>query len=166
MSDLHCAARILLACPGDAEFEPAPQASSGGSLTRDGREQAGGLGRSLAAARLALVYTAPQSRAVQTAEIVAARTGASVVVREALREGSAVEELHAIVDVHRGETVLVVLPRTAIRATVPALVGLRDDLLGFVPATHCAVVELAADADGWVLRSRVDTPVTAATVEK
>jgi broad specificity phosphatase PhoE len=166
VSDLHCAARILLACPGDAEFEPARPASSGGSLTREGRVQADGLGRSLAAARLALVYTAPQSRAVQTAEIVAGRTGASVAVREGLGERSAVTELDAIVDVHRGETVLVVLPGKAIRATVPALVGLRDDLLDSLPAGHCDVVELAADADGWVLRSRGDDPVAAETPER
>ncbi len=136
MSDLHCAARILLARPGEGEA----------------------LGRSLASERLALVYTAPQSRAVRTAETVAARTGATVVLREALGEGSVVDELDAISDVHRGETVLVVLPGNAIRATVPALVGVHEDYVLSRVAAHGAVVELAADADGWVLRQEERRP--------
>lgn len=143
MSDLHCAARILLACPGEGEA----------------------LARSLASERLALVYTAPQSQAVRTAETVAARTGATVVLRDALGEGSVANELDAISDVHRGESVLVVLPGKAIRATVPALVGVHEDYVVSRVAAPGAVVELAADADGWVLRHRHDDPVADEMVE-
>lgn len=143
MSDLHCAARILLACPGEAEV----------------------LGQSLASERLALVYTAPQPQAVRTADAVAARTGATVVLREVLAEGSVVAELDAISDVHRGETVLVVLPGNAIRATVPALVGVHEDYVVSRMAARGAVVELAADADGWALRHRHDDAVADETVD-
>ena len=61
---------------------------AGGSLTALGRSQAAGLADSLAGERIAHVYASSMSRAVQTAEIVAARLGVGVTVREGLREFS------------------------------------------------------------------------------
>ena len=152
MSDLQCAATILLTSHADA----------------DGDDRA--LARSLREERLALIYTSPTPPAVQTAEVVATETGVPVVVRETLRDAvrrdgpgtdegpdehvraRMVAELETIADAHRGETVLVVTHAGAIRATVPALVGLADDVGGSRSRTGRALLELAADADGWVLR--------------
>jgi broad specificity phosphatase PhoE len=103
--------------------------------------------------RLALVYTSPLPDAVRTAAVVARATGAEVVVRNGLGELSGTEadaqvrarvsdELEAIGDLHRGETVLVVSHADALRTAVP---GEHDWAVG-------AVVELAMDADGWVVR--------------
>ncbi len=58
----------------------------GGSLTLEGRQQAAGLGERLAGRRLAGIWCSDTSRAVQTAEIAAARVGVAVTVRKALRE--------------------------------------------------------------------------------
>jgi broad specificity phosphatase PhoE len=58
----------------------------GGTLTAEGREQAGRLADSLAGHRVAWVWTSDSSRAVQTAEIVAGRLGLTVTTRKALRE--------------------------------------------------------------------------------
>ena len=150
MSDLQCAATILLTPHRDADGE--------------GRA----LARSLREAHLALIYTSPTPPAVQTAEVVAAETGVPVVVRDTLRDGVRRDgpdldeeadeqvrarmraELETIADAHRGETVLVVSHARAIRATLPALVGLADHVRGSRPGP--ALVELAADSDGWVLR--------------
>ena len=143
MSDLHCPARILLAGPGE-------------QLALD---------RSLLDARLALVYTGPSRRTVRTAEAVAARTGVPVVVRDDLHGEAVPAELSALADLHRGETVLVVLPGAAIRSVVTALVALPDGRLASRLPVGDAVVELAADADGWVLRSPVDQPGGVETVD-
>ncbi len=58
----------------------------GGSLTAEGRRQAECLAEAMAGRRLAAVWCSDISRAVQTAEIVAAATGVAVTVRKALRE--------------------------------------------------------------------------------
>lgn len=86
MSDLQCAATLLLARNGEAAYETEAPTDDGGSLTPLGREQARELGESLGDARLATIYTSTMSGAVQTAEIVAGVTGAPVMVREGLRE--------------------------------------------------------------------------------
>ena len=124
MSDLQCAATLLLARSGEV--------SADGGLTPRGRDQAYALGRSLGDRRLAMVYTSGLEPAAQTAAIVHAETGVAVVVRDGLDDGS-VAELEALADLHRGETVLVVT-------------GARDE------RDRCTVVEVAIDADGWAAR--------------
>lgn len=86
MSDLQCAARLFVARHGEAEYESPLLGDFGGSLTAAGRRQARELAESLAGERIARIWTSPMARAVQTAEIVAARLGVDVVVREGLRE--------------------------------------------------------------------------------
>lgn len=86
MSDLQCAARVFVARHGEAEYETDLLHDLGGSLTSRGREQSRLLAASLVDERIARIWSSPMSRAVQTAEIVAARLGVDVVVREGLRE--------------------------------------------------------------------------------
>lgn len=86
MSDLQCAATLVVARHGDAEYAESWFSDEGGSLTAAGRAQAERLAESLAARRVARVWTSDTSRAVQTAEIVAGRLGVGVVVRKPLRE--------------------------------------------------------------------------------
>ena len=136
MSDLQCAATLLLAAHGDATYD-------GGLLTPLGSDQAHALGRGLRGARLAGIYASDLAQAVQTAEIVAAETGVPVTV---LPGTGWPAELEGIADLHRGETVLVVAHPASIQAvTSLSVVG-------------CGVVEVAVDADGWVLRSRAGAP--------
>lgn len=86
MSDLHCPARVFLARHGEASYETDLVTDQGGSLSPTGRAQAETLARSMHAERVARVWCSPLSRAVQTAEIVAASLGLDVTVREGLRE--------------------------------------------------------------------------------
>lgn len=86
MSDLQCPVRFHLARHAEAEYETVELYDAGGSLTVAGRRQAADLARRLTESRIAAVWTSPMARAVQTAEIVAARLGTLVVVREGLRE--------------------------------------------------------------------------------
>ncbi len=86
MSDLHCPATVLVARHGEAEYESDLLSDAGGSLTMVGRSQSRELADSLADRNVALVYSSPMSRAVQTAEIVAGRLGCGVRVREAFAE--------------------------------------------------------------------------------
>ena len=86
MSDLFCAATVLFARHGDAEFVERTFSDEGGSLTAAGRKQAATLGDALRGRRVARVWCSDSSRAVQTAEIAAARLGVDVVARKALRE--------------------------------------------------------------------------------
>lgn len=86
MSDLQCAATLVVARHGDAEYAESWFSDEGGSLTAAGRAQAERLAESLAARRVARVWTSDTSRAVQTAEIVAGRLGVGVLVRKPLRE--------------------------------------------------------------------------------
>lgn len=113
-----------------------------------------------------MVYSSPTPAAVLTAEVVAAELGVTVSVRDTLAEavpgdGSEQQiadrwraELESAADLHRGETVLFVSDKDAIRAAVPQL---ADNLPTISADGHalgaCDVVELAVDADGWVLRS-------------
>jgi probable phosphoglycerate mutase len=86
VSDLHCAARIIVARHAKADFVESWFSDEGGSLTTLGRAQARDLGEALAGERLTAVVSSDTSRAVQTAEIVAARSGLPVSARKALRE--------------------------------------------------------------------------------
>lgn len=201
MSDLQCAATLLIARHGEAEYESELLSNAGGSLSLTGRKQAEALADSLRGARVSVIYCSGLARAVQTAEIVAARLGVVVRVRDALREWSVGEyaglayvdgmyddvllawdsgdhdarvpggesaneirqrmavELEAIVDLHRGETVLVVSHGGAVRVAVPQLVSNVPDGYGTSHELgNCAVVEVAADADGWMLRSWAGEP--------
>jgi len=86
MSSLQCPARVFVARHGEAAYETELVTDDGGSLTRDGRAQARRLAERLRDARISRVWTSSMSRAVQTAEIVAAELGVDVLVREGLRE--------------------------------------------------------------------------------
>ncbi len=86
MSDLQCATRVLVARHGEADYETEFLTDDGGSLTALGRQQSADLGESLVGERIAHLYVSSKSRAVQTGEIVAARLGVAVTVREALQE--------------------------------------------------------------------------------
>jgi broad specificity phosphatase PhoE len=86
MNALHCPARIFVARHGEAAYETELCSDDGGSLTTLGRDQARDLAERLRGERIARVWTSSLSRAVQTAEIVAASLGIDVVVREGLRE--------------------------------------------------------------------------------
>ncbi len=88
MTDLQCAARVLVARHGAADYETDLLSDGGGSLTALGRRQSANLAEVLAGERISHVYVSSESRAVQTGEIVAARLGVGVSVREALREFS------------------------------------------------------------------------------
>lgn len=86
MSDLQCAATVIVARHGEAEYETDLMSDDGGSLTPLGRAQSAGLAEALRGRRIATIWCSEMSRAVQTAEIVAAAKGGSVLVRRGLRE--------------------------------------------------------------------------------
>lgn len=86
MSDLQCASRLILARHGEAEYETSLWSDAGGSLSAEGRRQAAALADRLAERRVAHVWSSTMARAVQTAEIVAARLGIGVTTRDALCE--------------------------------------------------------------------------------
>jgi probable phosphoglycerate mutase len=86
VSDLHCPATLVVARHAKASFVESWFSDEGGSLTVEGRAQAAELGDSLSGRRVAAVWCSDASRAVQTAEIAAARLGVPVTARKALRE--------------------------------------------------------------------------------
>ncbi len=86
MTDLHCPATLVVARHAEAAFVEDWFSDEGGSLTSEGRAQARALADSLVGRRVAAVWCSDSSRAVQTAEIAAARLGVGVTVRKALRE--------------------------------------------------------------------------------
>lgn len=144
MSDVHCPATLLLTGPGE---------TGGGAvaaLTFRGRTQVRDLAAALTDRRVALVYSGDDLAAVQTAEVVAGALGLHVEVRPALGTSydghDGVAALEDVADAHRGETVLVVAAREVLRSVVPRLVP------GAAEAASAAVLELAVDADGWVVR--------------
>lgn len=149
MSDLHCPATVLVASAPDAEHESELPAGADGSIPAAGCRHAERLAGMLADRNVALIYTSPGSRAVRTAELVAARLACAVRVREELasippgdgdRASTHPRVLDEIADLHRGETVLVIGPGDVIPLLLPA--GVRS-------GTACAPVELSVDADGW-----------------
>ena len=191
MSDLFCAATLVVARHGDADYVETWFSDEGGWLTAEGREQSRALAATLAARRVARVWASDTSRAVQTAELVAHGLGITgdqpVVAHKALREvyvgdllgrpfdvaqlhavtdrwfagdlaarfpggesGAEVvaryaEELGAIADQHRGETVLVVGHQLATAVAVWARTGERRML------DNGGWLEVAVDADDWRL---------------
>jgi probable phosphoglycerate mutase len=86
MSDLQCAARIILARHGETEYEADRAGVEGGSLTMRGRDQARRLGEEMRGERVASVVSSNLSRAVQTGELAAAALGVEMSVREGLHE--------------------------------------------------------------------------------
>lgn len=88
MTMLHCPATVLLARHGEAAYEATTWSDAGGSLTRAGREQAKALADRLHGRRVAHVYSSTMARAVQTAEIAAARLDVDVTTRIGLQEFS------------------------------------------------------------------------------
>ncbi|WP_446665094.1 histidine phosphatase family protein [Flexivirga sp. B27] len=85
---LHCPATVLLARHGAAAYEADTWSGEGGSLTREGRAQAAALAGRLHGRQITQIYTSTMARAVQTAEIVAARLDADVTTRLDLQEFS------------------------------------------------------------------------------
>lgn len=86
VSDLHCPATLVVARHAKAAFVEDWFSDEGGSLTPEGRDQARELADSLTRRRIAAVWCSDASRAVQTAEIAAARLGVAVTARKSLRE--------------------------------------------------------------------------------
>jgi uncharacterized phosphatase len=79
---------IYLARHGESDWNAANrfQGHSDRPLTDHGREQAKALADLVAAESVEAIYASPLSRALETARIVAARTGLAVVADEGLRE--------------------------------------------------------------------------------
>lgn len=111
MSDLFCAATLLVARHGDASYVETWFSDEGGWLSPEGRGQARALAEKLAGRRISRVWCSDTSRAAQTAEIVAAELeltgGTAVVARKTLREVHAgdlvgqpfeIEKLRSITD--------------------------------------------------------------------
>jgi probable phosphoglycerate mutase len=86
MTSLQCATTLVVARHAEAAYEVDEWADEGGSLTALGRKQAAALGEALGGRRVAHVWTSTLARAVQTAEIAAARLGVGVTTRSDLRE--------------------------------------------------------------------------------
>ena len=86
MGDLQCAARIFVVRHGAADYESELLSDAGGWLSPLGRQQSRELASQVEGERISRVWTSDLSRAVQTGEIVAARTGVDVTVRTGLRE--------------------------------------------------------------------------------
>ena len=118
MSDLQCPATLLVLPSGDAELPVV--------LLRQ--------------SRLAAVYAEPADRA--SADRFAGVVG--VAVRTLAREGAPyVERLGDLADLHRGETILVLLPAGDV-ATLAAQKRVPDEAR--------TGLEVTIDSDGWVFR--------------
>jgi len=124
MSDLQCPATFLVLGP-----------AGGDAVAR------------LSGTRLAAAYAVPEGLDVATA--LAGESGPPVTALEldTASYGSALAEL---ADVHRGETVLVVVPR----AVAAVLAGRGEDEVGPV----AEVLEVAVDSDGWSVRKWTSAP--------
>ena len=87
-SQLHCPATFVVVRHAEAAYERDVLSRDGGWLTPAGRAQAMELADRLAGRRVAAVMSSDLSRAVQTAELVAARLGVgpTVETRAGLRE--------------------------------------------------------------------------------
>lgn len=153
MSDLHCPATLLLAPYDD-----------GAERSEQGTRQ---LTRRAAADRVSRVYGGTSTDAVQTTRVLADGVGATAEQRLELDSLDGVAgELHAIADLHRGESVLVVLPGSSVESALEALVGRRASARAGPSMQYGSVVEVIVDADGWALRiwdaptDSVPNPVT------
>jgi hypothetical protein len=139
VSDLHCPATLLLA-PYDGRADRSDEAIR--QLT--GRAAAGNVSR---------IYGGSGAEVVQTMRSLEPGAGASSEARRELDVDDVADELNAIADLHRGETVLVLLPGSAVESALDALVGRRARLRSGLTMHYGAVFEVAADADGWTLRT-------------
>jgi probable phosphoglycerate mutase len=165
VSDLQCPCRVVVARHAEAEYEP-ESVDGAASLTLDGRAQARMLGESMRNRRVAAIVTSSMAPAVQTAEIVAAQLAVPVRVRAGLDEGKAGvetsadvvrrvrDELRDLVDLYRGETVLVVTHGAVMSLALPFLIDNppRNAAAERVVAP-CALIEIDCDADGWRCQS-------------
>ena len=89
MSDLQCAATLLVARHGDAEYgHPSVLSDEGGWLTAQGVEQTTALAESLAGRRVAAVRTSVLARAVQSGAVAAEVLGVGSSAVEGLEEFS------------------------------------------------------------------------------
>lgn len=89
MGDLHCPATLLVARPGDTEYEHLHGLSdSGGRLTETGREQTEELARSVADRKVARVFTSTLQRAVESGVLAAKVLDVETVPVEGLDEFS------------------------------------------------------------------------------
>jgi hypothetical protein len=124
MSDLQCPATFLVLGPAGTEA----------------------VGR-LAGTRLAAVYAVPEGREVATAV-----AGISDLPVSALEpDGSSYAAARdGLADLHRGETVLVVLPE----AVASTLAGGGEDR----ETAGAEVLEVAVDSDGWSVRIWTSAP--------
>jgi hypothetical protein len=138
MSDLQCAARLVLAWPRSL-----PEGSE------EARRLALELVGALAGARVSVVYGEPAA----LADTVSAGLGA---------QQAPAPDLETVADLHRGETVLVLGAVDRVLDPVrPRLVHgpAGDDLDGHAApplAPGWAVVRVDVDADGWVVRGTED----------
>lgn len=89
MSDLQCAATLLVARHGDAEYgHPSVLSDEGGWLSAKGIEQTTALAQSLAGRRVAAVRTSTLARAVQSGAVAAEVLGVDSHAVEGLEEFS------------------------------------------------------------------------------
>ncbi len=86
MTDLSCAARLVVARHGEASYVDQRFSDEGGWLSTRGRRQSVELAESVRGLRVARVWSSDTSRAVQTAEMAAGRLGVEAVTRKSLRE--------------------------------------------------------------------------------
>jgi hypothetical protein len=142
VSDLHCPATLLLA-PYDAIGEPAEVG------TRRLVERTAG-------ERVSRIYAGTRAEAVQTTRVMSdGGVAAPAEQRPELDADDVSGELQAIADLHRGETVLVVLPGSSVERALDTLLGRRVWLRSNPSMQYGSVVEVSTDADGWTLRTRV-----------
>jgi probable phosphoglycerate mutase len=106
VSDLFCPATLVVARHAKAAFVEDWFSDEGGSLTSAGRAQAHALADSLEGRRVGSVFSSDTSRAVQTAEIVAARLRVGVTACKSLREVAIGSLLGQAFDVSRFDAVL------------------------------------------------------------
>jgi broad specificity phosphatase PhoE len=146
VSDLQCAATLVLAAQAE------PDADGGPAVGLRGRDRARELGAALSGRRVAMVYAGPSVASVQTAELVAGVLGLPVRVLPDL-DRAPEAALSPVADLHRGETVVVVSEPGTIVDGLPPLVGPAATRGALSAIGPCSVVEVAVDADGWVLGS-------------
>ena len=126
MSDLQCPATFLVLGPA--------------GVTAAAR---------VAGTRLAAAYATPEGRAVAAAAV----GGSDLTVAALELDGTSyVAALEGLADVHRGETVLVVLPEVAAAALA--------DAWGRRAAAPDEVLEVVVDGDGWSVRVWTNAPAT------
>lgn len=89
VSDLQCAATLLVSRHGDAQYaRPGHLSDDGGWLSDLGREQVTALATSLLGQRVAAVWSSTMRRAVESAELAADLLGVPVRTLEGLQEFS------------------------------------------------------------------------------